>query len=425
MTRRTLRVALALLLAVMGAEFMVRGPIRFVSHGASRSTDFTAPYLGARALLRGLSPYSSDVFWTMADEVGWGAGRNDNPDDFESRSPYPLSTFAIVTPVAGARWLVARTVTIAVLTALMLLAIVSLASLAGFEGDEATVRRRLFFAFALGLAPIHSALGTGNLVSGAVAMTLLGAWFQARQRHVAAGLCLAIAAGIKPPIAAPVLGYALLRGSWTTLMVAALELAVITGAAALRLHGVPWVSGFLANNALLLSNSGMDVIKWSSAQQQFVNLQYLGFFLSDSVRLVSWTSWLVSGALVAAWMACVVRRRHQPMTLLELSTAVVLSLLPIYHRVYDAALLILPLAWALSQTSVLTRRHRQVTLLCISPFFVPGSTILELQIQAGRIPAAMTDAWWWRAFVLPHQVWALLVMSIALLTAQMREVRTA
>ena len=425
MTRRTLRVALALLLLVMGAEFMVRGPIRFVGRGASRSTDFTAPYLGARALLRGLNPYSSTVFWDMAGENGWSVERNDNPDDFESRSPYPLSTFAIVTPVAGARWLVARTVTITALTALVLLAIVSLASLAGFDGDGATVRRRLFLALALGLAPLHSALGTGNLVSAAVALTVLAAGLQKRHRDVAAGLCLAIAAGLKPPIAAPVLGYALLRGRWTTLAVAALELSVITGAAALRLHGVPWVSGFLANNALLLSNNGLDVIKWSDTQQQFVNLQYLGFFLSDNARLVASASWLVGGALIAAWMVLVVRRRQQPMSLLELSAAVVLSLLPIYHRVYDAALLVLPLAWALSQTSAVTRRHRLITLLCVAPFFVPGSTILELQIQAGRIPTAMTDAWWWRTFVLPHQVWALLVMSITLLTAQMREVRTA
>ena len=200
---------------------------------------------------------------------------------------------------------------------------------------------------------------------------------------------------------------------------------LITGAAALRLHGVPWVSGFLANNTLLLSNSGMDVIRWSDAQQQFVNLQYLGFFLSDSARLVAWTSWIVGGGLVATWMVAVVRRRQQPMSLLELSTAVVISLLPIYHRVYDAALLVLPLAWALSQTSAVTYRHRLVTLLCVAPFFVPGSTLLELQVQAGRIPEAMTHAWWWRTLVLPHQVWALLVMSITLLTAQMRELRTA
>ena len=66
-----------------------------------------------------------------------------------------------------------------------------------------------------------------------------------------------------------------------------------------------------------------------------------------------------------------------------------------------------------------------ITLLCVAPFFVPGSTILELQVQAGHISSALIDAWWWRVFVLPHQVWALLVMSIALLSAQMREVRTA
>ena len=87
--------------------------------------------------------------------------------------------------------------------------------------------------------------------------------------------------------------------------------------------------------------------------------------------------------------------------------------------------LLVSLAWALSEGDARTWRHRALVLACIVPFLVPGATWIELQVHAGRVPSAIVDAWWWRAIVVPHQVWALLVMASALLLAQATEARTA
>ena len=48
-----------------------------------------------------------------------------------------------------------------------------------------------------------------------------------------------------------------------------------------------------------------------------------------------------------------------------------------------------------------------------------------MQTRAGRIPAWLTSQWWWDAFVVPQQVWALLLMALVLLSAQARLRRTA
>ena len=225
----------------------------------------------------------------------------------------------------------------------------------------------------------------------------------------------------KPPIAAPVLGYALLRLRWRTLAAAGVEAGLFAGVAALRLHGTPWLHDYVRNNALLLANDGLDVIRWSTAQQQFINLQYLGMQVFDRPQVVSLCAYFTGGLFIGVWFLHVVRRRRQPLSILDLSSGVVISLLPVYHRVYDASLLLLPLAWALSEGQARTWWHRVTVLACVMPFLAPGGTWLELQAGAGRIPQAVTQAWWWNALVMPHQVWALLVMATALLLAQAAE----
>ncbi len=424
MTARSLRLGLAVLVVLATAEFVVRGPLRFVRHGAERSTDFTGPYLGARALVRGLNPYSSDVFWTMAEGVGWTTGRTDRQDDFESRSPYPLPTFVLMAPLAALSWQPARLTGIVAMAALFVASLVSLASLEGF--GNARERRLAFLAFGLALAPVHSGLGAGNLVTAAVAFTLLGVWAMSRDRNAVAGICLALAACIKPPIAAPLIGYALLRGRWRIVAVAAGVAAVLAGAGAVRLLGTPWLSGYIANNTLLLADSGTAVVKWSAEQQQFINVHYLGYLLFDNPRVINALALTIGAALSVAWLVLLLRRPAAArLDLLEASTIAVASLLPIYHRVYDAGLLLLPLAWLFSDRRPETKRHRLAALLLTVPFLVPGSTWLELQASAGRLPAWVAGQRWWTLLVVPHQVWALLLLAFVLLSAQAATVRAA
>ena len=102
--------------------------------------------------------------------------------------------------------------------------------------------------------------------------------------------------------------------------------------------------------------------------------------------------------------------------LLQLSTLGVLSLLPVYHRFYDAFLLIFPLAWGVTAISGQVKKLAKTTLLLLLVFLVPGGSALEQLQQTTRL-GRLQHSWWWVQFVMPHQIWVLLLLSLVLLLA--------
>jgi hypothetical protein len=110
------------------------------------------------------------------------------------------------------------------------------------------------------------------------------------------------------------------------------------------------------------------------------------------------------------------RRAASNNELLELGALTVLSLLPVYHRMYDASLLIFPLAWSLAALPGSQNKLAKGTLLLILVFLVPGGSALE-QLQLSSHLVTLQHSWWWAHIVMPHQVWALLFLSALLLMA--------
>src|ERR1700677_46936 len=98
-----------------------------------------------------------------------------------------------------------------------------------------------------------------------------------------------------------------------------------------------------------------------------INLQVVFSSLSAGRSLANGLALGCVACLAGVWLwLCIKQRRHE---LLEISTLFVLSLLPVYHRFYDAALLIWPLCG-----SILVVTRRSITLFMIAlifPFFIP------------------------------------------------------
>jgi hypothetical protein len=188
----------------------------------------------------------------------------------------------------------------------------------------------------------------------------------------------------------------------------------------LYVAGEPWLTEYLRNNGLLLADHGGAIIRGSDEMLQFVNLQYLGHMLFQDSRTANLMALAIAAGLSLAWLMLLPRRDQQRSALVELSALAVISLLPIYHRVYDAGVLLLPLCWIIVDFDARTVWHRRIALLLLLPFFVPGVTFLVRQIEAGRIPEWLTGQWWWNVFVMPHQVWALTLMALVLLAALAR-----
>jgi hypothetical protein len=97
-----------------------------------------------------------------------------------------------------------------------------------------------------------------------------------------------------------------------------------------------------------------------------------------------------------------------PALLRSVSLLAVVQLLVIYHRDYDAVLLSLPLAWALSPHT--SPRQARPAIVLIAVFFVPVLHVLYWLDQSSVLrPLSSTLLW---EFVLwPYQTWALLGLA--------------
>lgn len=117
------------------------------------------------------------------------------------------------------------------------------------------------------------------------------------------------------------------------------------------------------------------------------------------------------------WCFLIIRSADNGDQLLELSTIAVISLLPVYHRFYDASLLIFPLAWSFAALSGPLRTFAKLSILLTLPFLLPGGSALEQLQQHTHHFTALQHSYLWTATVMPHQAWCLLFLSLLLLQA--------
>jgi hypothetical protein len=80
---------------------------------------------------------------------------------------------------------------------------------------------------------------------------------------------------------------------------------------------------------------------------------------------------LLGALLLAVWLY-LVTKRDLPPSCWRSAALIVLSLLPVYHRFYDARLLIFPLAWNVMAARNRLQRFALLTVICILPFLIPG-----------------------------------------------------
>jgi hypothetical protein len=176
---------------------------------------------------------------------------------------------------------------------------------------------------------------------------------------------------------------------------------------------VAWISSYFENNHKILAPGGLaDFTSADPLRFNLVNTQVLFYSLFGSISLAQWLSLFLATALFAGWLLFYEKHRSSSDEFLEISALFVLSLLPVYHRFYDAGLLLWPLAWILL---VGNRRTHLLTMLALIPFFVPGAAILDRLTQQGRVPASVAHSGGWNKIVMPHEIWSLIALSIMLL----------
>jgi len=277
----------------------------------------------------------------------------------------------------------------------------------------------LFLAVALALAPFHTALAVGSIVSVAVASCAAAVWAAEHNHDVLAGLLLAAAAGLKPQIGLPFLFYYLVRRRWRVSTVAFGIVGVLFGIGLVRLavSGVAWLQSYIYDNRVLFAVGSLgDFTEKNPLRFGLINFQAAAYTLLHSREAANLTAFAVAATGGIAWLLWLNRHEQSRDGLLEVSALAVLNLIPIYHRLYDASLLIFPLAWSLMAWSgQLRATARIVFAIIVIVFLVPGGTLLE-QTQASHFPG-LKDLWWWNSFILPHESWSIVFLALLLLFA--------
>lgn len=416
---RTSKLLLMLLLALAALEFAVRGPVRFLR--ATDFNDFISPYIQSKALLVGVDPYSPQTLIRLWPE---GARHGFLAEDLGDGSllinhgiptAYPPTCLFLLTPLALLSWPFAHLawlITTLVVLALLIRAMLQWAGLGAQDW-----RAYLFVAFALALAPFHTGVGAGSIVIVTVCLGGIALLAAQRRNEMLAGFLFGLAVCLKPQIGLPFLAYYVLRRRWRLCFVTA-GVVLVAGAvplARLGVGGTPWLRNYQMDNRILLSSGILsDFTERNPIRFSLINLQVLIYALSRHAAVASSLALLISGAAFLVWIV-LVRRNELPDALLEISAILVLSLLPVYHRLYDASLLIFPVCWGMREFSGRFRLYARATLLLILPFLVPGGSALEQLQVGGYIPETIAHSWYWTSLALPHQVWLLVLLSLLLL----------
>jgi hypothetical protein len=419
-TSKTLLVLLVLLAA---SEFVLRGPLRLLR--AADFNDFISPYVQSRALIRGLDPYSPEVLvrlWPVTGPHRLQFLAKDLADGtlIAKRgipTAYPLTCLLLLIPFAVPPWPVAHLVWLALTTVLTLGVIWSLLSLVTRAVSD--WRSYVFVSFALALAPLHTGFAAGSVVIATVALCGIALSREQRDEVLMGGILFGIGVCLKPQIGLPFLAYYLLRRRWRLFGIAigVVLTAALLAMARLAVSGTPWLQNYRTDNkVLLVSGILADFTERNPLRFSLINLQVLFYAIwhrAGAANAVAIGFWAV---LFVIWVALLLRNsRQNDDTLLALSALAVLSLLPVYHRFYDAFLLIFPLCWSLREFPGPRKQFARGTLVLMLPFLVPGGSALEEMQRGGRIPYAIAQSWFWSSAVMPHEIWFLLFLGALLL----------
>jgi hypothetical protein len=404
-------------LLASASEFVVRGPVRYLV--PTNWNDLAQNYAAARIWLRGQNfadPHNFVALW-----------RNEVADTLDANTVRthlapPPGTLVLMAPIGALAWPTAKLVWLAVLVSGFLLTVWSLVKRAGFRLNEP--RTLAFIAGCCALAPFHTGIASANQTILIVGLCAAGIWAASGRRDVMAGLLFGVACSLKPHIGSFLVLYYLVRRRWR-LFVTAVGLTmvlVLIAAGWMQIHGIVWAHDYFHNVKVLAAENKID--DFTSANPirfMLINLQVPLYSFTSSARTSNIVAVAVGALLIGIWIFLVIRNAVHGSELLALGTIAIIGLMPVYHRLYDASLLAIPLCWCMTLPGGRLKNVWKIALLLMVPFLIPGTAVLQTLAQSGRIPPAWTASWWWNCIVMPHQTWLLLLLILVLLYAMAQE----
>jgi hypothetical protein len=279
----------------------------------------------------------------------------------------------------------------------------------------------IFASLTLALSPFHTSVSQGQLTLAITAFAAYALTARARREPNLEGVLLALGATLKPQMVVAHGCYVLLRRQWRTYLAAGLTLLVLgaIGIARMEAAGIPWLESYRASYADSFAGMNNPAAK-GLGRYIILSMPMLLHLFTDSsavVQVATAAFACVAGALTLR----VGRRLEENDPLLLYSLLGELSLLVAYHRIYDATLLIFPMAWSMGRIANKSSGAVDWATLCMLSAFIPsGTAVLIAASQSGMLPMSVTNSWAWRLVILPHAVWLVLGLFVLHLSHALR-----
>lgn len=409
---KRLRIILWILICLAASEFIVRGPVRFLLI-PNNWNDLSQNYTASKLWLKGLSPSDPRNFVAL-----WRQETRSHLEltDIRTHLAPPLGGLVVMAPIAAFPFRVAKILWLIVLLISFAASVWALLLVGEFRRDE--VRTLAFVAACFALAPFQTGIASGNASIFVIALCAAAILAAVRNRDIAAGFLFGVACSLKPQIGAFLVLYYLVRRRWRLFGTAVGTTTGLTVAAALYLQfrGASWFQDYLHNaRGFVTANHIDDFSSANPSRFTLINLQVPFFSIAGQSSSANLLAFTVAGLLLCAWLYWVARGPQPEFELLALASISVLALLPVYHRFYDAALLILPLCWCMTASAGRSKMIVKIVLLLMAVFLVPGAAFLQELVIGGHVPAGVASSWFWNCVVMPHETWALFALCLVLL----------
>ena len=348
---------IAVILLCAGFSTVLNLALRRSPGGTIHTVDFAEIYYGDRCALQHKDPYDPPT--VLAEFLAQG-GRFPKPMPGKpisdsrvaqivlSNSVNLPTSFFVVLPLALLPW--SATSFLWVWFSVLLLALS-----AWLVWDLGAGTAPAIWAWLAGfmLANLHELISTGNVAGAAVGLCIIATWCFLKQRYALAGVVLlAVSLLLKPHDAGFIWLYFLLAGGalrkralQTLAVTAVLGLCAAVWIARISPH---WYPELHRNISFEVARGGIDDPGPTGAHQNtpapVIDLQAAISVFKDDAAFYNPVSYFAIGALILVWILAVLRKRPSPRgAVFALAPVAALTLLPVYHRPYDAKLLLLTL----------------------------------------------------------------------------------
>ena len=390
-----------------GLTLLILGSVLFVAIGAVMEftnplgmKDFQQFYVSARCVAHHHDPYNKDELaaFYRADVGGLSA---DSGVSHTVRlivltcNNLPTTLF-FVAPLAAMPWSVAVAVWMALIAVAFIIACFRVWS---FGADSSP---RLCGALIF-LILVNSGLllSSGNTAGLVVSLAVIAVCCFLKDRFVVAGIvCLAVALAMKPHDAGPIWLYFLLAGGVQrkrALQSAALTAAILIPAVLWVWHSAPhWAPELHANLAEGLAPGGLNnagpTTQGGRGIGQIISLQAVLSLIRDDARFYNSVTYVICGIPLLLWCVRTLRIGFSPRNAwLALAAIAPLTMLPFYHRTYDARLLLLAVPACASLWMGGHARGRSALGLTLAAIILTGDLFWIVLFQATHYSGWSTE----------------------------------